>query len=426
MSRVRRPGGALAQASVIAGAFLSKGTAAGAQFVQAIILSRLLGPEALGLYYVALSVYRVAETAAPLGLPTSIVREVAAASAQQAWGSVRRIAWRGALFCGLCGLAATLATALSSQEIASWLEGQPRAALALCWIALAIVPGCMALALTSVLRGLGRQTMANLLGSLVLPVIATLSFVILWREHGYVGAVQGFIAGQVAAFLLLALSVRRLLRDRTGIHVQGRGLRDSALAFWIVSIASLANDSLAILMLGFLATPDQAGYFGIAARLAMPISFLGASVQAVCDSRFAGLHQLGDDRALRREYRAALRGALAFSLAATLGLLLMLGALLALFGPQYEASRPVLYILLISVFLLSAFGPAGSLLTMTGHARINAWTAILAMPALALALIWLVPPYGAIGAAMASSGTLSVRVLVQLVAAHRVTRRLPQ
>ncbi|MFM7027204.1 MAG: lipopolysaccharide biosynthesis protein [Chakrabartia sp.] len=423
MTRLERHGGALAQALAIIGAFGSKAAAAGAQFGQAIILSRMLGPEALGLYYVALSVYRVAETAAPLGLPTSIVREVAAASAQGGWGSVRRITRRGLVLCAFLAAAAAVAIWALADTLAGGLEGQPRAALALRWMALAIMPGVMALALTSVLRGLGRQSLANLLGSLVLPVVATLGFVFLWRSHGYVGAVQGFIAGQIAALALLGASLWQILRRRPNIHVQGRRLRESALAFWIVSLASLANDSLAILMLGFLATPEQAGYFGIAARLAMPLSFLGASVQAVCDSRFAGLHRLGDQKALARDYHAALRGAFGFSLVAVLGLLLLLGPLIALFGPQYAAARPILYVILVSIFLLSAFGPAGSLLTMTGHARINAWTAVAAMPAMALAMALLVPRFGAMGAALATSGTLSARVLVQLAAAQLVIRR---
>lgn len=402
----------------VMGAFLSKGAAAGVQFLQSIILSRSLGAEGLGLYYFALSVYRVAESGAPLGLQTATVREVAAARAQGAWGSIRQLAWRSALLCGGLGVAAGLTAFAFAGQIAHALEGHEGADVALRWMASAILPGCIVLSLTSSLRGLGLQARANIFGSLILPLVSTLLFLLVFQTQGYLGAVQAFILGQWAALGLLTLVLMRRLRHRSPRIAKGHSLFHSAFPFWVVSLASLANDSLGILLLGFFGTAADAGIFAVAVRLAMPLSFLGASVQAVCDSRFAGLHRLGDTHGLRHEYGVALRtsGLLALGMGLALGLLAT--PLLSLFGPDFVRAETAFRIILVSICLVAAFGPAGSFLSMTGRAHINAWTAVLALPLAAGLMLGLIPQFGATGAALATSLTLSLRVLVQLVAAQ--------
>lgn len=406
----------------VAAAFLSKGSAAAMQFVQTLVFSRALGAEGLGLYYVALSIYRVAETAAPLGIQTSTVREIAGAKAHAAWASVRALALRSALICGALGLLASVLAWAFADRIAAMLDDAPEAANALRWMAVAIAPGCIVLSLTSALRGLGRQSLANLLGSLVLPLVATILFLFAFRQTGYLGAVHAFIGGQLTALALLSLALVFSLRGKPDKTEPGHSLVQSAFPFWIVSVASLANDSLGILLLGLLGSTQDAGIFGVAVRLAMPLSFLGASIQAVCDSRFAGLYRLGDTNGLRVEYRAALR--LSLLLAVSMGLVLALfsAPLLGLFGAEFREAQGAFLVLLVSICLLSAFGPAGSYLSMAGQAHVNAWTALAAMPVSAALMLVFIPLWGAMGAAFATSVALSLRVLVQAGVTERALR----
>ena len=97
-----------------------------------------------------------------------------------------------------------------------------------------------------------------------------------------------------------------------------------------------------------------------------------------------------------------------------LGLGVLATPLLRLFGTEFVRAEPVFHILLISFFLLSAFGPAGSFLSMTGKAHVNAWTAVGTMPVAALLMAILIPQFGAMGAALATSAALALRVLIQI------------
>ncbi|GFP74268.1 flippase [Clostridium fungisolvens] len=89
--------------------------------------------------------------------------------------------------------------------------------------------------------------------------------------------------------------------------------------------------------------------------------------------------------------------------------------LFAVFGKGYRGSAPVLYILLFGIVIDSLSGPVGALLNMTSYAKYNLIDMIiLAVMNFALNVI-LIPKYGAIGAAIATSSSLSLINLINIV-----------
>ena len=413
----------------VAVAFSTKGAAAGLQFVQSVVLGRYLGVEALGFYFFAVSVYRIAESAAPCGVTLSTVREIGAAQATDSWATIRRLARQSTLFCLAAGLAFAVVVWLSSGDIARTFEGEVKAESAVRWMALAIAPGCGAVALAAVLRGLGKQSSANILGSMVIPFVATLVFVLWTHEQSYVGAVIAFIIAQFVALSGLALFVTWVTKAKTGATEAGptdagHSLFRGAFPLWIVTVASLGNDSLGIVMLGLFGTPADVGIFGVAVRLAMPLSFLGASIQAVYEPKFAGYYRTANYVELRKEFRSSLRHS--FILAGTMlvAMAVLAEPLLLLFGPEFVQAKPAFLVILLGTCTMAAFGPSGSLMTMTHKGHYNAWVAIASLPLAALLLYILVPIYGGLGAAVATCVALTIRTLAQAWAAEVHLRQL--
>lgn len=406
-------------------AFASKGATAAMLFLQSVVLSRFLGVEAMGVYFFAMAIYRIGESAAPFGIPMSAVREVGAAHATQSWQTIRSVAKQATLICLAFGGLAAGAVLLGKSVIAGTFESPADAATALGWIAFAILPGCGVMALTAVLRGLGHQGVANILGAMLVSIIATTSFMLWTHEDGYVGAIQSYIIGQAIALGVLGLFVWRLVRKGQGVAPVRHSLFDSAPAFWIITLASFGNDSLGILLLGMLGSVADAGIFGVASRLALPLSFLSASVQAVYEPRFAGVMRSGTPDQLRREFHSSLKHS--FGLAAAMLLLMAVLAepLLGLFGKGFAAAEGPFVVMLVGLCIMAAFGPAGSFLAMTGKARYNAWIAIASLPALVVMNALLIPHFGAMGAACATTMVLIIRTLVQAWAAFRHLNSLP-
>ncbi|TXM88378.1 lipopolysaccharide biosynthesis protein, partial [Methylobacterium sp. WL103] len=94
--------------------------------------------------------------------------------------------------------------------------------------------------------------------------------------------------------------------------------------------------------------------------------------------------------------------------------------LLAMFGPQFSDSIPILAVLAAGSVAASLFGPGEDLLTMLGGERLCAGIT-LAMLAVAVgACLLLVPHLGVIGAALGMALTTILRAGILALAAHRV------
>ena len=89
-----------------------------------------------------------------------------------------------------------------------------------------------------------------------------------------------------------------------------------------------------------------------------------------------------------------------------------------MFGEAFLQARPAFFAMLVGTCAMAAFGPCGSLMTMTHKGHYNAWIAVGSLPLAALLLYLLVPSYGGLGAAIAISGALTVRSIAQAVAAE--------
>ncbi len=135
-----------------------------------------------------------------------------------------------------------------------------------------------------------------------------------------------------------------------------------------------------------------------------------AAMESILGQRIAAAARVGDANAIAATARKA------FVLLAVLTapiffiMLAIPELLLGLFGPEFVVGAPAMRILVIGQFLRTLGIPLGSILVMTGNQRwILAYALVGIVPCLALVAL-LVPAYGAVGAAWATTATIFVRV----------------
>ncbi len=187
----------------------------------------------------------------------------------------------------------------------------------------------------------------------------------------------------------------------------------------IVGAAELVLQNTDILVVSKYLTPtDVAIYFASAKTMSL-ILFVHYAVGSAVANRFSALNARGDTVQLRAFVRDAVNWTFWPSLAGAIVILALGKPLLWLFGPQFEAGYPVMFILVIGFLFRSSFGPAEVLLSMLGEHQICA--AVLVVSALLnVALNFaLVPPFGLIGAAVATSIALATAALMNYVVARR-------
>ncbi len=174
-----------------------------------------------------------------------------------------------------------------------------------------------------------------------------------------------------------------------------------------------------ILVISQVMTPTDVGIYFAAAKTMSLILFVHYAVGSAVAARFSALNARGDTLALKAFVSDAANWTFWPSLAGAAFILAAGQPLLALFGPEFLAGYPVMFILVLGFLFRSAVGPAEILLNMLGEQRISA-VLMAVTAALNVALnVMLVPRFGLNGAAAASALALVASALMNYVVARR-------
>jgi O-antigen/teichoic acid export membrane protein len=174
-----------------------------------------------------------------------------------------------------------------------------------------------------------------------------------------------------------------------------------------------------VLLLQLYQTPhDIAVYYAADKTLAL-VAFVHYAVAQSTAHKFSEYHFAGDREKLAAALAHAIRLTFWPSFAATV-LVLMLGVpLLWLFGKDFVAGYPLMFILAIGLLSRAAVGPLAPFLNMIGQQRACAAIFAAAFVTNCVLCVLLIPPLGMIGAAISTATAL----IVESTALFLVTKR---
>jgi len=232
---------------------------------------------------------------------------------------------------------------------------------------------------------------------------------------GYVAA-TGAGTFVYAGMLARVLRRRRLVRDidRHSVRLPWRPLLAFSAPLLLANLTAVAGLEVAVLVLGHYRAADEVGAF----RAVQPFAALGVMVLFTFGTLFtpaaARLQARGDLAELRH---------LHWRTTAWIALLSWpVFALTALFadpltrlvlGGRYASSAPLLTLLAVAAYVNAACGPNGTTVQILGRVRWMLGVNALALTALVVATLVLVPRYGARGAAVAVLVTTVVHNLAK-------------
>ena len=229
----------------------------------------------------------------------------------------------------------------------------------------------------------------------------------------------------IAAAWLTTIGQLFVLRRRIRREVPA-GPRDYAPATWVAlalpaffveGFFSLLTN-VDILIVGYLMPPDQVGIYFAAAKTLALVHFVYFAVRVGSAQRFSQYHAAGDHVRLAAFVRDTLHWTFWPSLA-LVGLMLVFGNyLLMLFGPSFTAGYPLLWVLSIGLLLRASIGPGETLLVMAGQQHLCAWIYAGAFVLNVVLNFSLIPYFGLMGAAAATSITLAAETLFLFLVAY--------
>ncbi|MGA0608452.1 lipopolysaccharide biosynthesis protein [Phenylobacterium sp. VNQ135] len=392
-----------------------------------------LGPAALGIFFLCLTVQSLVSTAGRLGLERPTARHLAADLALARPDLARRTLVQAlglALACGVCcGLvlyaaAEPLAAALRQPDVARPLG---ITAMSLPFHLVTVVGGYVLIGLD---RGGWGQFLMNALPPLLmlaaLAVAAALPGgasveLLLWSIVGAQVIAAAWTLGAAAGRWR---SARAAAARRTAETLDSEplpSLLKAARSFYPVELVSAVLASLPGLALAPHVSAAVLGGFSVALRLAMLTTNVVTSLGYMVAARIAADHRRGAYADIRRDMRQVRRAALALCAPPILVMLLAPGPLLGLFNADMPEARLAVQIMALAQLAVAFCAGSDVLLAMSGHGRTLMGLSLAQLALCVLGALLLIPAAGAAGAALTTAAAWIAAAVGQQALARRRT-----
>ena len=393
------------------------------------LLAQALGASGYGLYTIVVSVAALTTGIGGLGLDDAMVRYLAIQTRQGdkagMWGTLR-VGIGGALVVGA-------AAAVVLYVLAGWLAadvfGEPEL-LPLVQMISGFVPFLLVSnVLLGVTRGFNRMDLATFAENVVRSGVRFGLLVVLWFiDLNVVTAVLALGVADVSATVVFIVFVRRLVRE-TGPAVAPRHeyaqIFGFALPLWLSGMLNRFRRNIETFALGILAIAADVGVFAVAARINLISHTVYRSVIVAVKPILAHAFAEDDRETLARTYSATTRWTFTLNLPIFIGTVLYAEQILGVFGDEFVVGASAFVVLAFSELFVAATGTCGSMIDMAGHMKVKVFNSVLwVVSALVLSIV-LIPPLGVLGAAVASTVSLTLVNLVRVLEVWVLDRLQP-
>lgn len=384
-------------------------------FALSVVLGRMLGAEAAGVYFIALSTATIAATIGRVGLDNAVVRYIAADVSHGRWSDARMHQRIAIAVCLGSSLLIAAIVFLGAELLAGRVFSDEALHAPLQLMAVAIVPLSLSVLVSRSLQGLSRIRDSVLVFSILPTGLALAGTLILATNFGVDGAIGAYIIAVTAALFYGWIAWNRALSGHPPATANGRdysSLRNflgSGPPLLVGALLQLSIQMAGTLMLGAWSESSEAGIFAVAWRTAALISFALMAMNTIAQPKFAALFARREMEALSA---AARKATLLMTLCAAPVFAMFFVApkfVMTIFGSEFSDGGVTLQILAFGQFFNVASGSVGILLMMSGFEREyrNAQIATAAVVVSLNAL--LIPHYGAVGAAIGAASALVVQ-----------------
>jgi O-antigen/teichoic acid export membrane protein len=380
-------------------------------YVFKVYLARALGPEALGIFVLGITLVGLLGVFNTLGLSQSAVRFVAAYSAAGKFERLHSLLWRGAGILLVSNLLFAALLMTFGRWVAIRVYHSPALVQYLPWFALIMLFSVLTGFYGKVLAGykdLSRRTLiVNFVGS---PLTMLLAVLLISQGMG----LRGYLTAQIASAAVVAVLLFAAVRELTPAPARFSAQRGSGLEqkVWAYSVAMLGVGLLEFIMvqvdkiaLGFYRGPREVGIYSVAAAVVVYVPVVLSSINQIFSPMIADLHTRGDHALLARLFQSLTKWAVGLTLPLAGVVIVFARPLMRIFGSDFEAGWPILIIGTVGQLVNCGVGSVGYLLLMSGNEkRLIKVQMVMAIVMVGLNIA-LVPLLGGVGAAVAAAVT---------------------
>lgn len=392
-----------------------------------VALSRILGPSGVGVLRQGIAFLMVSAVVIRFGLDNVLLREVAILVGRGDLGGAQGLVRRAMAFSlkvgcfvavvvGCLALVFFGAERLASGDLVVW---------GIC--GLGALPMAILTFASEAQKGAGRAVWGTFLQFNARNLIFLPALVVLIGGGGLALAGDTQIAtrntaGLLVGALVIAAGMGLASWYRRAGSSESPPLRPhlrSAIPLFQCALFGVALEWLDTLVLGGFVSDADVGVYGAAVSAALVMSFLLYAANVIMAPRFAKAFEDGERALLEREAKSATRLMLFVAIPAVTILFFWGDVLIGTFGVGFEGAKSVFRILLLGHAFNMATGPVGYLLLMGRFEHTFRNNIAIAACADLILLAILVPMYGIVGAAWATTTAMALVNLLHFMACRR-------
>lgn len=384
-----------------------------------IVLARYLGPRVFGLYAIGWTILRVIGVISPLGLHNGVIR-FASAYWKRDDSRLKSVLMQS------IGIGISFGVLISLIEVIV----APRIALAyqmddlkevLRWFALAI-PFLTGLTISSAAtRVTQRMKYAVFAEDVGQPVVGLFLIGIVYLVGGWLkGAIIAEILSLAIALFIATYFLRKLYTKELAVDVVEHQSTKELILFSVPTILTGMFSMLIIwtarLAIGFYRPAEDVGVYQAVSQSSTIFAIILGGFNAMFSPMIARLYHQGETTRLNALFKVSTKWGLYLSLPIFLTIFFASKELVfVIFGPEYIQGSLSLIILAIGQLVNVGTGAVAIMLIMSGHQ--NDWLVISCIAWLINLIlnIALIPSFGMIGSAIATSAAVSILFLVGLI-----------
>lgn len=405
-------------------------------FIYKFIIARMLGPSGYGIFGLTLPFIGVFQILSAAGFPPAIAKFVAQHKAVGEYDKARQVIITSTKLMMFLGVSFGLLMFFSANWIAITIFSKPEMTIPLQAVSLIMPFSVIVGAFRGAFQGIYKMEL--IVVSRAVEQLFTILLGIALVAIGFyaVGAILGtglgFLASAVVSYILFRKYVWTMFaKPEVNISLREElRLLKTLLAFsipvTITALSEMAIYDVSTLVIGYYLALKFVGYYTAAdpfARIPLIISLSVATVILPAASEAASLKNKALlDKYVTESYRYVILTVFPLCV----GIALFAGPIISILGSNYLPGAPVLSILVIGMTFYSLFMVSASITQGVGHPRVPMYTLLLGT-VINIALNFLmIPLYGIIGAAIATTLAAFIIMAIVLWQTFKITKvKLP-
>lgn len=380
-----------------------------------ILISKLLGLDSAGSFFVALTVCLVVIALARSGLDIAVVRRLATARELGENQLLSELVSSGTIRVFIYGLLGSCIIFVSS--LTPMVRGAlgNEATLSLRWLSLSIPFAALTYYFSECYKGLERIQLSQFFYGWSIYGIALIC-ILFYKELEIIQLSIIFVFSSISASFASGIFLLRIVGLPDSLLTSARiNLDTNSFSLFCIRPITLIANWAPIWILNALSGPEAAGAYAIANRIAASLLLISIAVEAGAAPKFARHAARNTLENASRELKTAALTSGALSTLAALPLIFLYKYILNFMGESFAETAYIPGLILIIAYIINGFlAPIGTFALMVGRTHLTLATTIVSVIIVSAVVFLLYGPLGAISAALGILLMFTIRGVIYI------------